>query len=428
MTYRLPFVLFLTLCLSPSVFAQQQDLEHLKSVLEQRSAARIAAAENAWQLQGEKFLASGDRNLLEQLASYKPEIQGPVFAAIERCLASKELASQLPRLLQLLATVLDQSSAAKLLFLFDKLPANERPSVAYSIIKHGSSVTQASTLLYLPSANPRLAQSIVESSLLYGTQSQIPELSEKIDYQGFEPVELGAILGLLAEREFDSEFSYQSSSLQINNIDFRIGLLELMIAKPWSDSASYLIKESIEDGLQPSSQEIKKLALLAFESGASEFKWSRHQNKLQRFLKAEPKHPLATDVAYTLHRLGDRKGTSYLLDGPEQEYIDNDGVWPYAVALGKLQVELGLHSDAYKVFHRSYTKGVKNEQVRRRMKRQDFVWAARAAAGAKRPSEAFDWLGNSGLSMDELRQVGKFPEFEPYLDRDQFKALFSIEN
>jgi hypothetical protein len=126
--------------------------------------------------------------------------------------------------------------------------------------------------------------------------------------------------------------------------------------------------------------------------------------------------------------LGDRKGTKHLLDKPEQEYRDNNGEWPYAVNLGSMQVRLGLHSEAYRVFHSAYTQGVKNEQVRRRMKSDDFVWAARAAAGAKRPSVAFDWLNSSGLSIAELKDVGKYSEFEPYLDRDSFIALFSLDN
>jgi hypothetical protein len=62
------------------------------------------------------------------------------------------------------------------------------------------------------------------------------------------------------------------------------------------------------------------------------------------------------------------------------------------------------------------------------MKRDDFVWAARAAAGAKRPSAAFDWLNASGLSITELKEIGKYSEFVPYLDRDRFIALFSLDN
>ena len=62
------------------------------------------------------------------------------------------------------------------------------------------------------------------------------------------------------------------------------------------------------------------------------------------------------------------------------------------------------------------------------MKRDDFVWAARAAAGAKRPAVAFDWLNASGLSIIELKEVGKYSEFAPYLDRDNFIALFSLDS
>ena len=41
---------------------------------------------------------------------------------------------------------------------------------------------------------------------------------------------------------------------------------------------------------------------------------------------------------------------------------------------------------------------------------------------------AFDWLNASGLSIIELKEVGKYSEFAPYLDRDNFIALFSLDS
>ena len=419
-----------TLLLMPlcSTLFAQNDLEGLRKILVDKSAARIEAANTAWAKDGAQFLESGDRNLMALFESLQPEIQTPLFASLDTMLGNPAKFGHVSRVLQLLNDVLDHSSAARLLLLLDRLPAGEKSKTIYTIIKHGSSATQLETERYINTTDARLLQSIVEASLLYADVSNILAMSKKIDYEKFQAEELGAIFGILAEREFSGELFIAPAAFEISSKEFRIGLLTLLAAYPQPDTAAYFIAESIEDGLEPKSLEVNQLAVLAFEAGAKVFKWSRYQNKYQRFLKAEPTHRLAKDIAYSLHRMGDRKGTKHLLDKPEQEYRDNNGDWPYAVNLGTMQVKLGLHSDAYRVFHSAYTQGIKNEQVRRRMKRDDFVWAARAAAGAKRPSVAFDWLNSSGLSIDELKEVGMYSEFEPYLDRDSFIALFSLDN
>jgi hypothetical protein len=418
-------LLFTPLC---STLFAQNDLEGLRAILVEKSAARIEAANTAWAKDGAQFLESGDRNLIAMFELLRPEIQTPLFTSLDAMLADSASMSQVPRVLQLLNGVLDHSSSARLLSLLDKLPASERAKTIYMIIKYGASATQLEAERYLSTADTRLQQSIVESSLLYADRSNVFSMSENIDYEKFDVNELGAIFGILAEREFNGKLFIAPEAFDVSSKEFRVGLLTLLAAHPQPGTAAYLISESIEDGLAPKSIEVNQLAILAFEAGAKVFKWSRHQNKYQRFLKANPSHRLASNVAYSLHRLGDRKGTKHLLDKPEQEYRDNNGEWSYAVNLGRMQVTLGLHSEAYRVFHSAYTQGIKNEQVRRRMMRQDFVWAARAAAGAKRPTVAFDWLNSSGLSINELKDVGKYSEFKPYLDRDNFIALFSLDS
>jgi hypothetical protein len=419
-----------TLLLMPlcSTLFAQNDLEELRKTLVEKSAARIEAANTAWAKDGAQFLESGDRNLMTMFESLQPEIQTPLFASLAIMLGDTASLSQVSRVLQLLNSVLDHSSSARLLSLLDKLPASERAKTIYMIIKYGSSATQLEAERYLSTTDARLQQSIVEASLLYADGNNILAMSKKIDYKKFDVSELGAILGILSEREFNGQMFIAPEAFNVSSKDFRIGLLTLLTAYPQPDTAAYFLRESIENGLEPKSIEVSKLAVRAFEAGAKVFKWSRHQNKYQRFLKAEPEHRLAEEIAYSLHRLGDRKGTKHLLDKPEQEYRDNNGEWPYAVSLGTMQVRLGLYSEAYRVFDKAYTKGVKNERVRRSMKRDDFVWAARAAAGAKRPSVAFDWLNSSGLSIYELKDIGKYSEFEPYLDRGNFIALFSLDS
>ena len=427
MISRPTFVVTLLLLPMCSTLHAQNGLEELRKILVIVCSSRIEAANTAWAKDGAQFLERGDRNLMARFESLQPEIQTPLFASLNTMLGDSASSGKISRVLQLLNNVLDHSSSARLLLLLDKLPASEKSQVIYAIIKHGSSTTQLQTERYLNTTDVRLLQSIVEASLLYADGSSILSMSEKIDYKKFDVNELGAIFGILSEREFDGQLFIAPEAFEVTSKEFRIGLLTLLAAYPQPDTAAYFINESIEDGLEPKSIEVSRLAILAFEAGAKVFRWSRHQNKYQRLLKAAPEHRLAEDIAYSLHRLGDSKGTKHLLSKPEREYRDNNGEWPYAVNFGSMQVKLGLHSEAYHVFDRAYAKGVKNEQVRRRMKRDDFVWAARAAAGAKRPSVAFDWLNTSGLSINELKEVGKYSEFEPYLDRKNFIALFSLD-
>jgi hypothetical protein len=428
MISRPTFVATLLLLPMCSTLCAQNGLEDLRKILVNKSASRIEAADTAWAKDGAKFIERGDRNLLAMFESLQPEIQTPLFASLDTMLGDPAKLGQTSRVLQLLKNVLDHSSSARLLLLLDKLPESEKSKTIYTIIKHGSSATQLEAERYINTTDTRLLQSIVESSLLYADSSNIFAMSKNIDYTKFDVNELGAIFGILAEREFNGQLFIAPEAFEVSSKEFRFGLLTLLIAYPQPDTADYFISESIGNGLEPESVELSKLAILSFEAGAKVFKWSRHQQKYQRFLKSDPGHRLAEDIAYSLHRLGDRKGTKHLLDKPEQEYRENNGEWSYAVKLGAMQVKLGLHSEAYRIFNSAYTQGVKNEQVRRRMKREDFVWAARAAAGAKRPSVAFDWLNSSGLSIAELKDVGMYSEFRPYLDRDNFIALFSLDN
>jgi hypothetical protein len=428
MISRPTFVATLLLLPMCSTLCAQNGLEGLRKILVNKSASRIEMANAAWAKDGPEFLENGHRSLMSRFIALQPEIQTPVFASLDTLLGDSARLGQVSHVLELLTKVLDHSAAARLLSLLEKLPAVERPKSIYAIIKHGSSATQLESERYLNTTDSRLLQSIVEASLLYADIHNILPMSKKIDYTKFDVDELGAIFGILAERKFNGQLFLAPEALKVSSKDFRIGLLTLLEAYPQPDTAAYFISESIGDGLEPKSIVMSKLAIKSFEAGARVFKWSIHQNKYQRFLKDYPAHHLANYVAKSLHLLGDRKGTKHLLDKPEQEYRDNNGEWSYAVRFGAMQVELGLYSEAYRVFDKAYTKGVKNEQVRRRMKRDDFIWMARAAAGAKRPSIAFDWLESSGLSLQELKEVGKCIEFEPYLDNDKFIALFSLDS
>ncbi|MBC8371287.1 MAG: hypothetical protein H8E25_14900, partial [Planctomycetes bacterium] len=376
-TFVLAFMLSLL-----STTPAQSGLEGLREVIVARNADKIATAHAAWAKHGPEFIKTGDRVLMTELKGLAPEIQEPLFEALAVRANDPAMSNETSRILQLLTDVLDQGSAARLLLILDTLPLGLRPEAAYSIIKCGAAPTQAQAKKLISQKNTRLSQSIVGALLLHGDPKFIPELSQIIDYENYDFDELGAILWSLAEIDFDTPFIVPEEAFLISSKEFRIGLITLLEKHPNVNAGDYLIRESIGESLKPKSPETAKLAVLAFEAGAREFNWSVLLNQYQRLLKSTPKHFLAKDIAYSLHRLGDKKGTKFLLSAPEKSYRDNNRNWWHATVLGSMQVELGLHADAYKVFKYSYDRAVKDESDYRKIKAQDLIWAARAPAGS----------------------------------------------
>ena len=58
------------------------------------------------------------------------------------------------------------------------------------------------------------------------------------------------------------------------------------------------------------------------------------------------------------------------------------------------------------------------------MQPEDWLFAARAAAGSRKEREAAEWLARTRMSPSELRPYRNLPEFADLLDQDPFDRLF----
>ena len=61
----------------------------------------------------------------------------------------------------------------------------------------------------------------------------------------------------------------------------------------------------------------------------------------------------------------------------------------------------------------------------RRLDAEDWFYASRAAAGARRGREAGEWLQMTGWTPARLAPYRELPEFADYLDKEPFKRLFA---
>jgi hypothetical protein len=417
------FVIF-----TSSIFAQEDGLEVLREKLEKNAKENIEKAQLVWEQNKKTFFEEGDRRLLKTFQEHAPYIQDPLFKELESLLLNKETNNEkISRVLQALTISLEESGAMRLLNYFDDIPKNEKAYTLWSIIQRGDKQIHTKCLPYTTSANTPLRQAAIEGLLVYGNKDHISVASQHIDYEKFNLDQLGAALAEMGSRIEASHFNFNPIALDIKHDSFIEGLLIFLTKNPVKESGNYLITIALNLDNSNVNLESQEQALKAFEAGSIQFKWSKEQNKLQRFLKSNPKSSIAKEIAWTLHRLGDSKGTQFLLETPQKSYKDSKGEWKYAVSLAKLQVELNLHKEAYSVFTRSY-KAIRNPQNRNRIRGEDCIWAARAAAGARRPTEALEWLDRSGYSTKELRQYKSMPEFKSYLDRIGFEALFGTEN
>ena len=138
-------------------------------------------------------------------------------------------------------------------------------------------------------------------------------------------------------------------------------------------------------------------------------------------LRAKNGDPMAEATAWALHRLGDKAGARYLLDAPEEAVKRNKNDWRSHLELGQMQVRLSEFRDAF----RSFETSIRLADVSRgRFSSADWLYAARAAAGARKEREAGEWLARTRMSPSELAPYRGLPEFADLLDQEPFNRLF----
>ncbi|MDP7062950.1 MAG: hypothetical protein QF489_08490 [Planctomycetota bacterium] len=418
----------LILCFCPAAAPQAPTggLEQLVSTLEQQTRERRNAAEAAWKTQGKLYLAQPSRGNMSTLLDFAPYIQEPVLNSLESNLrAAGSNPAQIGDLLQLLGRCINRGGAARLLLLVPELPKEHRAKALRFAIEQGGIRTRRSAHAYLNDEQSDVRQSVLETLLLHQDVRLVPALLANVDPSTIDLESFGVILHLLAQRELPEGVLLPHSFYDQRGLKFINGLVAFMVRYPQPDTEDYLVERALLPRNEGLAIEDRKSALAAYESGSAAFRWRAGTRQMTRFLKDENPGEATYAVAWTLHRLGEKSGRKHLLAGPEERAKANPNDWRTQMLLGRMQVDVGEFNSAYKTIKNTFEE-IDGTPAGRRLSPEDYLYAARAAAGARRPTESGRWLTATRYSPIELAPYRDLPEFEAYLKKAPFNHLFPV--
>lgn len=418
--------LLLVPLLLPAQNGQGPGLESLTEDLAARTAARRQAAEQAWLEHGKAYLAQPARATMEPLLAFAPEVQEPILAAIRSEIkAESPQADRLHNLLLLLSRCQNAGGAARLWDLLPQLPPALQADALRSVVAQGGQRTRSAARKFLQSDRIDMRQAALEALLLHAPAAQTPALMPYLRFEGMDLESFGAVLGEMAERELPPEFQLPSDSFGIPHGVFQTGLVTYLGQHPQENSEDYLLDRILNRAGNNLSVTARTESLKAYEAGAVHFRWRGGVRTLVRELKDLPRNTFSLELAWSLHRLGENAGANYLLAGPEADAKRNPDDWRMQFTLGQLQVEVGEHQAAYRTYKKTMD-SLEGTPVARRIDPQDYLYAARAAAGAKKSKESGQWLIASRLTTKQLAPYRDLPEFQPYLKKAPFSRLFPV--
>lgn len=389
--------------------------------LERRSAARRAHAAEVWSAEGPAWLA-GDGNRLPRLLEAGPELQGPVLSTLERAVAEGKAADSYPALLQLLGEVMNPAGAERVFALLDRLPENCRPAAARAAIDRGGPSLWPQARALANGAPGALRQAAIQSLVTQVPEEETIALAASLTLEEGELTGLGETLIALGTRALPPAFALPTALYATQSSGLQRDLARFLLAHPLEDAQDFLVEHAIDPAR---SRQERAPFLAAFEAGAKRFRFRDGERAMEEYLEAAPRSEASEDVAWTLHRLGSRAAKSFLLAEVEREVRENPESFRGQLALARRQVDVGEHSDAFKNFKKTFD-SLEGTAFARSISSDDYVWAARAAAGSRRSKEAGQWLEQSGLNPVELAMYRDQPEFSAFLDKQPFKRLFGL--
>jgi len=403
-----------------------QGLEGLVATLEERTAKRRKAARDAWVQHKDAFLLMPTRASLEPLEAAAPEIQDPALEHLQAWLdGPREGRSPVEALLLLLGRTMDGGGADRLVALLDRLPdspAELRATALRQAVERGGLLARQAARERLNDASDALRHAAVESLLLYAPLAEAAALAARYDPSGLDADRLGEVLSLLAERPFEEgQLVLDGAWFEHGGEDYRAGLVRLLRAYPQEAGESFLVARATTPGL---STDARSEALQAFVAGARAYRWRDGERDLQSYFRDEPRSPSTEAVAWALWKLENATAKKFLLDELEDQLKDTPDDWRVRMRLARRQVNLDDHADAYRNFRR-VVDTLDDGLAARRLDAEDWFYASRAAAGARRGREAGEWLQMTGWTPARLAPYRELPEFADYLDKEPFKRLFA---
>ena len=400
--------------------------ERLVETLEKETLERRTAAAAAWESQGKAYLAQPSLGTMSPLMPFAPYIQEPILENLIANLNSETGNPALSRdLLQLLSRVMNSGGAAQLLPLIPQLPPDQRAMALRFAIELGGRRTRSSASSYLKDTNADVRQSALESLLLHADVGTVPSLLRGVDLNHLELGSFGAVLEILSVRALPEGILLPAGVCAENDSAFLDGVIAFMVRYPQPETDSFLVDRALLPRSQGLSIESRKLALTSYERGVDAFRWRSGIRDMTRFLKEERPGEATYAVAWTLHRLGEKVGRKHLLEGPTDRAKQNPDDWRAQMVLGRMQVDVGEFTAAYRTIKETF-EDIEGTPASRRLTPEDYLYAARAAAGSRHSKESGRWLTATRYTPTQLAPYRDLPEFEPYLKKAPFNHLFPV--
>jgi hypothetical protein len=400
--------------------------ERLVQTLEKETLERRTAATAAWKSQGKAYLAQPSMGTMSPLMPFAPYIQEPILEDLVANLNSAATNPALSRdLLQLLSRVMNSGGAAQLLPLIPQLPPDQRAMALRFAIELGGHRTRRSATSYLKAPNADVRQSALESLLLHASANTVPALLAGAQIEDLELESFGAVLEILAERELPAGTLLPPAVYTQQDSAFLDGVITFMASYPQPDTDHFLVERALLPRSAGLSIQSRELALASYEKGVQAFRWRSGIRAMTRFLKEERPGEATYAVAWTLHRLGEKSGRKHLLEGPTERAKQNPDDWRAQMVLGRMQVDVGEFTSAYRTIKSTF-EDIEGTPASRRLTPEDYLYAARAAAGARHSKESGRWLTATRYTPTQLAPYRDLPEFAPYLKKAPFNHLFPV--
>ena len=400
---------------------QASGLDAIAKDLAARTAERRAAAVSAWNKDGAALLEAPTGGRKQVLMSHAPEIQDPILEALRAELTAKPpSATRVRQHLEVLKLVINASGADRMAQMLNQLPSGMEQDL-YTVLCQRGGPTSIRSLESRLSGNDNGIRSAAMLALLrHGPMELCQKWVELAPVDGLAQDDRINVLNALAERSLSDDFTMPEAWLELEDAREDDALFAFLLAHPMKGAEDKVLEEVLDSG---NLVQLRTSGLAILEHGVANLKWRDCKRKLGVILRDKDGDPLATKTAWTLHRMGEKSGKKFLLAGPEAEVRRARANWRNHLELGELQVELGEYRDAFK----SFKDGIGIAEARRgHLRASDWLYASRAAAGARKTKEAGNWLARTRMSASELAPYRNLPEFADYLDKQTFKRLFGL--